>query len=39
MRVVELFDVIEHLTPVRHLVEDLLLRVDHRGVVAARTPG
>lgn len=31
----ELFDVIEDFPPGSHLVEDLLLRVHHRGVVAA----
>ena len=31
----ELFDVIEDLTPLGHLGQNLLLRVHHRGVVAA----
>jgi hypothetical protein len=31
----EFLHVIEHLTPLRHLVSDLLLGVHHRGVVSA----
>ena len=30
----EFLDVIEHLTAIGHLVEDLFLRVHHRGVIA-----